>query len=142
MTRANVLTKPVSHTSTSNDDLAIEIIQSQNWQYFIERILEACLSSNISNNRSFKREEFKIIKSSVQDITICKKFYEHKYNDIAQYFSDMIRQLPPIELDEIDRDLINHYYCIDLKSNVNNLGILNTFCEFFQRYGWFPGSQR
>ena len=42
LTCVNVPTKPVRHTSISNDDLAIKIIQSQNWQYFIERILEAC----------------------------------------------------------------------------------------------------
>ena len=39
----------------------------------------------------------------------------------------MIRQLPPNELEEIDGDLINHYYYINFKSNVNDLEILNTF---------------
>ena len=42
LTRVSVPTKPVRHTLISNDDLAIKIIQSQKWQYFIERILEAC----------------------------------------------------------------------------------------------------
>ena len=148
LTRMNVPTKPVTHTSASNDHLAIEIIQRQNWQYFIERILEACQSNNIGDNIDCSNvKEFKDIKNSVQNITICKQFYEHTYNEIAQYFSDMIRQLPPNELDEIDRDLIltlsrPRPYFIDLKSNVNDLGILNTFCEFFHRYGRFPGSQK
>ena len=143
LTRMNVPTKPVTHTSASNDHLAIEIIQRQNWQYFIERILEACQSNNIGDNIDHSSvKEFKIIKNSVENISIYKQFYEHTYNDLAQYFSYMIRQLPPNELEEIDRDLINCYYFIDLKSNVNDLGILNTFCEFFHRYGRFPGSQR
>ena len=122
LTRINVLTKPVRHTSTSNDDHAVEIIQSQNWQYFTERILEACQSNKIGDNIVHSNvKEFKIIKNSVENITICKQFYEHTYNEIAQYFSDMIRQLPPNGLEEIDRDVINHYYFIDLKSNMNDL---------------------
>ena len=58
-------------------------------------------------------KEFKIITNFVQNITICKQFYEHTYNETTQYFSDMIGQLPPNELEEIDRDLINHYYFVD-----------------------------
>ena len=90
--------------------------------------MEACQSKNIGDNldRS-KVKELKIIENSVQSMTICKQFYEYTYNEIAQYFLDMIRQLPPNELEEIDRDLINHYYYINFKSNVNDLEILNTF---------------
>ena len=128
LTRVSVSTKPVRHNTTSSDDLAIKIIESQNWQYFIERILEACQSKNIDDNLDRSNvKELKIIKNSVQNITICKQFYEHTYNEIARYFSDMIRQLPPNELKEIDCDLINHHYYINFKSNLNDLEILYTF---------------
>ena len=50
--------------------------------------------------------------------------------------------LPPHELEEIDNDLQRHFHFIDFKSKFNNDEILNTFWEFFQRNGRFPGSQR
>ena len=50
LTCLNVMRLRVRHSKTTNDDLAIDIIQNENWQYFIERILEACESNRIGDN--------------------------------------------------------------------------------------------
>ena len=50
LTRVNVTPLPVRHSKTTKDDLAIDIIQNKNWQYFIERILEACESNRTGDN--------------------------------------------------------------------------------------------
>ena len=38
--------KPVRHSAVADDYTALEILQSKNWQYFIERILEVYQSNN------------------------------------------------------------------------------------------------
>ena len=39
-------TKPVRHSIVLNDETALEILKNKDWEYFIERILEACQSNN------------------------------------------------------------------------------------------------
>ena len=73
LTRMNVTPLPVRHSKTTNDDLAIDVIQNENWQYFIERILEACELSRIGDNIDQSNvQESKIICRSIQNLTICK----------------------------------------------------------------------
>ena len=38
--------KPVRHSIITDDHLALEVIQNENWQYFIETILTACKTNN------------------------------------------------------------------------------------------------
>ena len=39
-------TKPVRHTVVTDDKTALEILHSENWQYFIKRILKVRQSNN------------------------------------------------------------------------------------------------
>ena len=41
---------PVRYSRISDDEFAIETIQIENWQYFVERILEACQSNTVGDN--------------------------------------------------------------------------------------------
>ena len=50
LTRINEPTKLARHSQISDDDIALDIIQNKNWQYFIERILEVYHSNNIGDN--------------------------------------------------------------------------------------------
>ena len=63
----NEPTKPMCHTIVTDDETALEILQSKNWQHFIERILELCQS----NNGGGLRQLF----SGKESLTICKSFY-------------------------------------------------------------------
>ena len=38
--------KPVRHSVIADDDLALEVIQNENWQYLIKAILPACKTNN------------------------------------------------------------------------------------------------
>ena len=51
--------------------------------------------------------------------------------------------MPADEINKIDRDLQRNNYFVNL-SNTNSFSdhnILDTFCDFFQNHGRFPGSQ-
>ena len=39
----------IKHSKVTDDYIAAEEIQNQNWQYFIERVLEVCKASSIVN---------------------------------------------------------------------------------------------
>ena len=41
--------KSVRHSVVLNDETALEILQNKNWQYLIERILEACQLITVVN---------------------------------------------------------------------------------------------
>ena len=65
------------HTTVTDNYLAAEEIQNQNWQYCIERTIEACESKEEIK----PGEEFLL--TAVENTTIAKKSYETFYN-IAQ----------------------------------------------------------
>ena len=96
--------KPVRHSIITDNDLALEVIQNENWQYFIETILTACKTSNGVNN-TINLKNINLIKNLIEKITIFKQTYLNFYNQISQYLTNTIRNLPRDERNEIDHDL-------------------------------------
>ena len=86
----------------ADDDTALEILQNQNWQYFMEKILEVCQSNNGGElTKLVSAKEAKIIENYVENLTICKRHYTNFQNQIAGNLSEAIQNLPSDELDEI-----------------------------------------
>ena len=77
----------IRHSEIVENEEALRIVQSHNWQYFIETLL------NISNSDvEIERDEFKddeafedylIIEKTQKNLKYCKKFYEEIFDDIA-----------------------------------------------------------
>ena len=44
--------KPVRHGIITDDDIALDVIQNENWQYFIETILKTCQTNNRGINNT------------------------------------------------------------------------------------------
>ena len=65
--------KPVRHSVIiTDDDLALEVIQNENWHYSIETILTACKTNNGGINNTVDLKNINLIKNSIENITICK----------------------------------------------------------------------
>ena len=80
----NEPTKPVRHNVVLNYEISFEILQNENWQYFIEIILEVCQSNNNDGlNQLVNPKEVKITGNSVENLTICKQLYTSFYNQVA-----------------------------------------------------------
>ena len=136
----NEPTKPVCHSFLLNDETALEILQNKNWQYFIERILEVCQPNNGGGlSQLVNAKEVEIIENSVENLTICKQLYTNFYNQIASNLAEAIRNLPPNELDEIDRDLELNYFFIDFNNEKNEEEIMNAYSYFYHALGRFLG---
>ena len=80
--------KPVHRSIITDDDIALDIIQNENWQYFIETILKTCQTNNGGINNTVELKNIKLIKNSVENITICKQTYQNFYDQISQYFQN------------------------------------------------------
>ena len=68
--------------------MALEVIQNENWQYFIETILTACKTNNDGINNTVDLKNINLIKNSIENITICKPTYLDFYNQISQYLEN------------------------------------------------------
>ena len=80
--------KLVCHSVITDDDLALELIQNENWQYFIETILTACKTNNDGINNTVDLKNINLIKNSIENMTICKQTYLNFYNQISQYLKN------------------------------------------------------
>ena len=67
----------------ADDGIALGVIQNENWQYFIETILTACKTNNGSINETVDLKNIKLIKSYIENLTICKQTYLNFYNQIS-----------------------------------------------------------
>ena len=70
----NLPIKKVKHSVVTEDYIAIEKIQSQNWQYFVESVLEACRRKN--SGETVYQHQSKLIKASIENVTIANKTYK------------------------------------------------------------------
>ena len=104
------------------DDAATEATQNQNWQYFVETLLNGCFEGEnwISFDENYKKS--KVITNALQSITICKQTYNRFYEQISSNFEMAINNLPADEKQGINRDLQNLNYNITVgEKNLNQL---------------------
>ena len=64
--------KPVRDIVITDNDFSLDVIQHENWQYFIKTILTACKINNGVINNTIELKNINIIKNSVENIAICK----------------------------------------------------------------------
>ena len=130
----NLPIKKVKHSVVTEDYIATEKIQSQNWQYFVESVLEACRRKN--SGETVYQHQSKLIKDSIENVTIAKKTYKSFYKQITNNLTFMLDNLPDDEFKEIINDLHTENY---LSDNFDNF--LDCWFEFYFHKGRFPGSE-
>ena len=74
----------IRHIVATDNYLAAEEIQNQNWQYFIERIIEVYKSKEAGSTIK-STEDFLL--TTVENVTVAKKVYETFYNTVARNFN-------------------------------------------------------
>ena len=131
----NYEVKKVKHSVATDDYIATEKIQSQNWQYFVESVLDACRANSVGEKINIKQA--RLLMNSVENITICKKTYKTLYNQIAQNLSFTIKNLPADEMTEINKDLQRENFW----ANIETIDLLDCWRDFFFAKGRFRGSQ-
>ena len=141
--RLNPLT--VRHSQVLTNEEAISILQTNNWQYFVEQLLYIANGNidlddfNLDNDEEF--EKYTIIEKTSDNINYCKLFYEEVFNDIAYFFQKMIKETPDEFLQPMKEDLANEIYFSDnLKDIESHVELLKIFNRFYFKTGRFPGN--
>ena len=121
----------IRHSLVTDNYLAAEEIQNQNWEYFIERIIEVCKFDGAGVRAD---EEFLL--TTIENVTIAESVYTLIYNTVARIFSQLIQNLCYGEQKDIGDDFSSKNYLID-----DSLTNLNAWISFYYLYGRFPGSE-
>ena len=124
----------IRHSKVTDDYLAAEEIQNQNWQYFIERVIEVCKSKEIGS--TIKKSEVFLL-TTVENVTMAKKSCETFYNIVERNFFLTMQQLSVDEKTEIKDDFLRENFLWEDASSQ-----LDTWIAFYFKFGGFPGAQK
>ena len=112
----NSIGKPlirIRHSLVSDNYLAAEEIQNQNWQYFIECVIEVCKSREIGSTIQ-PAEEFLLtavenvsLTQRVYDMVYKKRVYDMVYKMIGRYFYLTISKLSVDKQKESKEDFLS-----------------------------------
>ena len=141
--RLNPLT--VRHSQIVSNEEAISILQTNNWQYFVEQLLHIANGHvdvndfDLDNDQEF--EKYTIIEKTSDNLNYCKLFYEEVFNDIAYFFQKMIKETPDEFLQPMKEDLVNEiYFSHNLKDIESHVELFKIFNRFYFKTGRFPGN--
>ena len=134
----------IRHTIISNDLHALEKLQSTNWPYFIDRLLEISKRNitelnlfNFEQNQN-NREQLRIINDTIGNLKTCKSYYADIYANIGCIFQNYLLNAPDVLIKKIQNDIrLNLFSGIDLKTKQNPSEILKVFDRIFFLYGSF-----
>ena len=110
--------------------IAAEEIQNQNWQYCIERVTEVCKSKEVGS--SIKPTEDFLL-TAVENV----KSYETFYNVIERNLFSTMSEISIDEREELKEDFLSKNFWGE-----NVVVQLDSWLAFYYKFGRFPGSQK
>ena len=128
----------IRHTIISDKLHAIEKLQSKNWPYFINRLLEVSDGDislltliNLNQNQN-DTNELEIINDTIKNLEICKSYYSDIYGNIGCVFPKYLQNASNNLIQKIqDNRMLNLFLNTDLKNERNPNEILKIFSSFF-----------
>ena len=132
---SNLELKKVKHSVVTDDNIAAEEIQNQNWQYFNESVLEVCRAQKIG--KTIRKPQANLLVYAVENITIAEKTYQSLYKYLDQSIYLTIENLSSEEFAKIKDDFNRENFWA--KRVVHEL---DCWIAFFFIKGRFPGSQK
>ena len=120
----------IRHSLVTDNYLAAEEIQNQDWQYFIERVLEVCKF----NDANLVKLGEKFLLSTIENVTVAKSVYMMIFDTVSRNFNLTINDLSYGRIKDISDDFsIKNYSYRDSLTN------LNDWISYHYLYGKFPG---
>ena len=121
----------IRHNTVTDNYLAAEEIQNQNWKYFIERTIEVCKSKGEIKSG----EEFLL--KTVENTTIAKNSHETFYNIAQKNLYLTVQKISVDEKNKITEDLTNKNFWYK-----HALIDLDSWIAFYYMFGRFPGAEK
>ena len=124
----------------------MDVLQSKDWPYFIDRLLAVSKGditylnlSGADDSSQNNFEEIKIINDTIDNLTICIDYYSNIYANIGATFHQYLEKFPAFFIEKKEVDLtLKHYSFIDLKNEYNTEKVMRTCDRFFFAFGIFP----
>ena len=132
---SNLELKKVKHSVVTDNNIAAEEIQNQNWQYFNESVLEVCRAQKIG--KTIRKPQANLLVYAAENITIAEKTYQSLYKYLDQSIYLTIENLSSEEFAKIKDDFNRENFWA--KRVVHEL---DCWIAFFFIKGRFPGSQK
>lgn len=86
----------------SDDNYALETLQSKNWSYFVKTILEIS-NDDLEFSSVTDQYEIDIIQETSENLDICKKYYNSIYDNVAGCFQEYQVKYQPCLLKKLKR---------------------------------------
>ena len=118
--------KKIKHSKISNNYLAAQHIQNNNWQYFVEKIL------SFGDGGLASAFEIEI----ADNILILKQTYTKLFEFLEKEFADILRNTPV----ELSSELIDYFKRKKFELNERTISSLRNWIDFYFKTGRFPGS--
>ena len=135
----------VRHSQIANDEFAMKIVQSHNWQYFIETLLHISNGEidtgdyDLQNDDEF--DDYVIIQKTLQNLNYCKRFYKEVFHDISYFLHKKIKETPDEFVEKMQDDLAREiYHTKKLKEIESHVEFLKIFNKFYFKTRRFPGN--
>ena len=120
----------VRYSKKTVDEIVLEEVQSRDWQYLTESLIQLVEIDN-SHLKPLAKHEKRIIKSMKHNYQIAQRAYQSTYENLAEQFKIHVNSLAPDEIDELERDF---------RTNGNSLLLIRdteSATEYFNSFAMF-----
>ena len=126
----------IRHSIIANDEFALSVVQSHNWQYFIETLFHISNNETNLDNYNLKNDEdfdqYLIIEKTLDNLKYCRNFFEGVFDDVSYFLHEKTKELPDDFVEKLEDDLSNEiYYTKKLKEVDSHIEVLKIFNQFF-----------
>ena len=137
MRNLNEETCKIRHALISDNKYGLVVLQSENWSYFIENMVEVSQGDISSLNISRVGVNIKIINDTFDNLTVCRDTYSYFFSSIGCAFESFLQATHRKYIENTEKDLALNLYFIDLKNEPNAENIMQVFAEFLLSLGDF-----
>ena len=126
----------IVHTKVSTDEVVLQNLQSRDWQYLVENIIEKA-----ETDRDYYKiktvEDSDMLKTMAKNYKVLRRVHNDLYKAVTENFKYYVDNLSQTDLDEIDADMVSSG--LNSVKNVHNATeLLMHFDYFYFINGGFP----
>ena len=131
------------HSQISDDEFALEKLQSKSWSYFVESLIEIS-NDDIKYGDVIKTEaESYVIDKTIDNLDYCKDTFNRVFNDIAINLKSTLEHMQRRDVEKIQDKLGTKVFgAIDIIDNPNVTEVLQLLSRYFLKTGTFPTGKK
>ena len=131
----------IRHSIISDDTVVLEEIQSKNWLYFIQTLLEIS-NKEYESDTVTDLSDRKHIEKTFQNLNYLKIYYDNVFWDTGYFLLRSLQAQNALFLEEIKDDLSREiFYNKKIKDVTNHMEFLQKMSQYFYKTGRLPENE-